>query len=103
MINNPLAFASNNTHVTQVLSQINLALLCDANVKRRGGLIINQSRFTLHLYFGDRPPADRSDFLKLSYLGNIDIPFMYVGKIWGFWEVTDQYGATIHEFYGDFQ
>ncbi len=103
MINNPLVTASNNTHVTHHLSQINIGLMCDENQRRRGGLIINKSRYTLYFFLGEHAPKSLNDWLELPYLANADIPFHYVGKIWGFWKVTDDSGSTIYEFYGDFK
>ena len=102
MIANPLVTAANDTHVSHHLSTINIGLLCESNQRRRGGLIINKSRYNLHLFFGRNPPKQKHDWLEIPYLANIDVPFHFIGKIWGYWEVTDDSGATIHEFYGDF-
>jgi hypothetical protein len=102
MINNPLALASNETTVTHHASGQTVRVLCDVHTRRRMGLIINHSKHTLLVYFGKQPPTNRKDYLAIPHFANADIPFFYVGKIFGYWEGIDSLGATIHEFYGDF-
>jgi hypothetical protein len=101
-IRNPEAYASNETKVHHHRSGENVRLLSDINTRRRNGIIINNSTHTLLIYLGKKTPTTKADWLAIPHLGNADIPFMYIGKIWGCWLGTDTNGATIHEFYGDF-
>jgi hypothetical protein len=103
MINNPQAYASNETKVTHHRSGENVRLLSDVHSRRRNGLILNKSKHSLFLYLGKNPPTTKGDWLVIPHFANADIPFMYVGKIWGYWNGTDESGTTIYEFYGDFQ
>jgi hypothetical protein len=101
-IRNPEAYASNETKVRHHRSGENVRLLGDVHARRRSGLIINNSKYTLYVYLGKNPPTNQADWLAIPHFANADLPFMYIGKIWGYWQGIDSSGATIHEFYGDF-
>jgi hypothetical protein len=102
MIVNPHIYASNQTSVTHYRSDEAVRLLSDVHTRRRSGLIVNKSRHTLLIHLGQTPPPNRADWLVIPHLANCDLPFLYIGKIWGCWLGMDANGASIFEFYGDY-
>jgi len=102
MIVNPHIYASNETSVTHHRSDEAVKLLSAVHTRRRSGLVVNKSRHTLLIHLGTTPSTSRADWLVLPHLANLDIPFLYIGEIWGCWAGSDTEGASIFEFYGDY-
>jgi hypothetical protein len=94
-------FESNQSYCRTVDSQIEKQVISPANHGRKSGLIINNSRFDLLVWFGSKIPSKSEDWLVIPSKANCDIPVHFVGEIQGFWRGNDSKNCKIYEFYGD--
>lgn len=94
-------FESNQTNVRNVDSSLQRKIVSPKNSARRNGLIVNESKYDLLIWFGSKLPADDADWLVVPSRANCDIPLFFTGEIHGFWRGDDGRQAKIYEFYGD--
>jgi hypothetical protein len=94
-------FESNQTNVRNVDSNLQKKILAPKNSARKSGLIVNDSKYDLLVWFGSKLPENDADWLVIPSRANSDIPLFFVGDIYGFWRGDDGRKAKIYEFYGD--
>jgi hypothetical protein len=94
-------FESNQSYLRKIPSKLDRQTISPRNAARKGGLIINQSKYDLLVWFGSIPPADPDDWIVIPYRANCDISLFFTGEIHGFWLGDDNQIAKVYEFYGD--
>jgi hypothetical protein len=94
-------FDSNQTNVRNVDSSLQKKVVSPKNPARKSGLIVNNSKYDLLVWFGSKLPANDDDWMVIPSRANCDIPLFFTGDIYGFWRGDDNRKAKIYEFYGE--
>lgn len=94
-------FESNQTNVRVVDSNLQKKVIAPRNSARKSGLIVNESKYDLLVWFGSKLPATDAHWIVVPSRANCDIPLFFTGDICGFWRGDDNRQAKIYEFYGD--
>lgn len=92
--------SSSNVNTTTVAVNVASTTLLAANPQRAGAIVINNStKAILYINFGSAASLTNYTYKLAINGGGVEVPFDYVGEIFGIWDKADASGsAKVQEF-----